>query len=95
MSKRTKIVSIAYGTWAIVFFLIDILGKMFTGHGEFGISAHLWLTLTGMPLSFVSWALPHGSDFGVAVAGLAGIIQWSAISEFWAWWDARTNGSGT
>jgi len=84
MSKSTKIVSITYGAWAIAFFLIAILGKLFTGHGEFGISAHLWLTLTGMPLSFISWALPHGSVYGVAVAGIAGFIQWFAISEFWA-----------
>ena len=95
MSKSTKIVSITYGAWAIAFFLIAILGKLFTGHGEFGISAHLWLTLTGMPLSFISWALPHGSVYGVAVAGIAGFIQWFAISEFWAWWDSRANGNGT
>lgn len=89
MIKRTRNISIAYGVWAAAFFLIAVYGALFSGHGEYGVSAHLWLTLTGMPLSFVSWGLAHGSVLGVAVAGAAGIIQWSAISEFWAWWDRR------
>ena len=95
MNRRTKIVSIAYGAWATAFFLMAVLGKLFAGHGEYGISTHLWLTLTGMPLSFISWALPHGSVYGVAVAGIAGIIQWSVVSEFRARRDSRENGSGT
>lgn len=95
MSRRTKIVGIAYGAWTIAFFLIAVYGALFSDHGEYGLSAHLWLTLTGMPLSFISWAVPHGSVFGVTVAGVAGIIQRGAISEFWVWWDSRTDGSET
>lgn len=89
MSRCTKIVEIAYTAWAVAFFLIAVYGALFSGHGEYGVSAHLWLTLTGMPLSFISWAVPHGSILGVAVAGVAGFIQWGAISEFWVWWDRR------
>ena len=92
MSRRTKIVAIVYTAWALAFFLIAVYGALFSGHGEYGVSAHLWLTLTGMPLSFISWAVPHGSILGVAVAGVAGIIQWGAISEFWVWWDRRIDG---
>lgn len=89
MTRRTNIVGMAYGAWAAVFFLVAVYGAMVADHGELGISAHLWLTLTGMPLSFISWGVPHGSVLGVAVAGIAGTIQWGAISEFWAWWDRR------
>lgn len=78
-------------------FILSVYGALFTGHGEYGISAHLWLTFTGTPLSFISWGFPHGSVLGVAVAGTAGTIQWCAISEFSAWWDRRilkkTNGT--
>jgi hypothetical protein len=85
-------VVLAYTAWVMAFFLIAVYGAFFSGHGEYGVSAHFWLTLTGMPLSFISWAVPHGSILGVAVAGIAGIIQWGAISEFWAWWDRRIEG---
>ena len=94
MTKRTHIVGIAYGAWAMMFLLFAIYGALFADHGEYGISAHLWLTLTGVPLSFVSWFAPHGSVLGVSVAGLAGIVQWGAISEFWASSDRR-KGEGT
>ncbi|MCB1666921.1 MAG: hypothetical protein KDI24_01105 [Pseudomonadales bacterium] len=89
MTKRTRNIAIAYGVWATAFFLVAVYGALFFSHGEYGVSAHLWLTLTGMPLSFVSWGVPHGTALGVAVAGVAGIIQWSAMSEFWACWDRR------
>ena len=89
MTKRTRNIGIAYGVWAMAFFLIAVYGALFSSHGEYGVSAHLWLLLTGMPLSFVSWAVAHGTVPGVAVAGIAGIIQWGALSEFWAWWDKR------
>lgn len=89
MTTRTKIIGIAYSAWAIGFFLIAVYGALFSDHGEYGVSAHLWLTLTGMPFSLLSWGVPHGSVIGVGVAAVAGIIQWGAISELWAWWERR------
>ena len=89
VTDRTKKIAMAYGSWVTVFFLIALYGALFFGHGEYGVSAHLWLTITGMPFSFISWIAPHGTVLGVVVAGVAGIIQWCAISEFWAWWDKR------
>lgn len=62
---------------------IAAYGALFTNHGEFGVSTHLLLTITGLPLSFVSWLIhPHGTVIGSIVAGVAGIIQWCAIAEF-------------
>lgn len=77
-----------YGGWAAALLTIAVLGNAFSGHGEYGISTHLWLTLTGLPLSLLSWYVPHGSVAGVLVAGLVGTVQWAAVAEANARWEA-------
>ena len=47
--------------------------------GDGGVTAHLWLTITGFPSAFLSWLLPHGSLSAVAVAGVLGAIQLIAL----------------
>ena len=90
MKPRTRKVAILYGTWTLLWICVAAYGVLFTAHGEFGVSAHLWLTLTGLPLSFVSWAIhPHGTVAGVVVAGAAGLLQWCAIAELLGRWDDR------
>ena len=66
-----------------------MLGNSFSGHGEYGISTHLLLTITGLPLSLLSWHLPNGSALGVLAAGLIGTIQWSVVAEANARWELR------
>lgn len=70
-----------YGAWAFLLLTIAVLGNSFSGHGEYGISTHLWLTVTGLPLSLLSWLVPNGTVFGVLVAGLIGTAQWTAVAE--------------
>ena len=82
MASCTKKVGIIYGAWVTVFLTIATYGLVFTEHGEYGISAHLWLLLTGMPLSFVSLLFSDASFLSIAIAGVAGIIQWCVIAEF-------------
>lgn len=77
MSRATKRVMLFYGAWVGLWIVLAAYGALFAAHGEFGISAHLWLTLTGLPLSFLSWGLPHGTLIGAVVAGVLGIVQWS------------------
>ena len=90
MKPRTAKVAALYGAWVLSWICIASYGALFNHHGEFGVSAHLWLTLTGLPLSFISWALrPHGTVPGGIVAGVAGLIQWGAIAEVCARWDDR------
>ncbi|MDJ0938482.1 MAG: hypothetical protein QNJ00_01830 [Woeseiaceae bacterium] len=43
--------------------------------GDGGVVAHLALTITGLPSSFVSWFLPHGSLQGVMAAAVLGAVQ--------------------
>ncbi len=64
-----------YGAWAFLSLTIAVLGNSFSGHGEYGISTHLWLTVTGLPLSLLSWLAPNGTVFGALVAGLIGTAQ--------------------
>jgi hypothetical protein len=50
-----------YGLWLFFWLCIVIYSNFFTPYGEAGISAHIWLTITGLPLSLLSWLTPHGS----------------------------------
>ena len=83
----TKKVCLFYGAWVAFWLSIALYGKLFTYHGEFGVSSHFWLNFTGMPLSFISWLVPHGSITGVIVSGVAGCIQWCLVIEL----DERLN----
>lgn len=60
----------------------------FSGHGEYGITTHLLLTATGLPLSLLSWhILPNGSILCVVVAGVIGTVQWCSVAEANARWE--------
>lgn len=88
MHPATKKVAKFYGAWALSLFVIAALGNSFSGHGEYGVSTHLWLTITGLPLALLSWYVPNGTALGVLVAGLIGTIQWAAVAEANARWEA-------
>ena len=88
MHQSAKKIAKWYGAWALAVLMVAALGNSFSGHGEYGISAHLWLTITGLPLSLLSWHLPNGTVLGVLVAGLIGTAQWIAVAEANARWDA-------
>jgi hypothetical protein len=77
-----------YGAWTLALLAIATLGDSFSGRGEYGISIHLWLTVTGLPISLLSWYVPNGTAFGVLVAGLLGTAQWTAVAEVNARWKA-------
>lgn len=88
MHRVSKKVAKWYGTWALTLLSIAVIGNSFSGHGEYGVSTHLWLTVTGLPLSFLSWYVQNGSVLGVLVAGLFGTAQWTAVAEANARWKA-------
>jgi hypothetical protein len=82
MKAGTKTAADLYGAWVLLWVCIALYGVLFSYHGEFGISAHLWLTITGLPRSLLSWhIMPNGSVFGVLVAGAIGLLQWCAVAE--------------
>ena len=88
MHLAAKKVAKFYGAWALALLAIAALGNSFSGHGEYGVSTHLWLTITGLPLSLLSWYVPNGTVLGVLVAGLIGTAQWTAVAEANARWEA-------
>ncbi|MCW8930749.1 MAG: hypothetical protein OQL19_10970 [Gammaproteobacteria bacterium] len=77
----TKKIVLIYGIWFVFWVLLTLYGKYFTNHDEFGVSSHLLLTLTGLPMSIFSWFGPNGTLNGVLLAGTIGLTQWCAISE--------------
>lgn len=82
MMKYTKIVAAIYGIWFLFWLSIASYGALFTNHGEFGVSAHLWLIISGLPNSLFSLSIkPNGSVFAVIVAGVIGLLQWCIIAE--------------
>ncbi len=86
-TSTTKVIKI-YGAWVLVWLALSEYGLLFAEHGEFGVSAHLWLTITGLPLSLLSWLItPHGLFIGAVVAGVIGLAQWSIVAEAIARWD--------
>lgn len=87
MTKTRKVILI-YGVWSLLLLCIALYGAIFTTHGEFGVSTHLWLTITGLPLSLLSWLIkPNGTVLGTLVAGVIGLLQWSAVAEVSTRWD--------
>ncbi len=72
---KARWISAAYLSW-VVFHIVFTIG----GIGDGGVSSHLWLLLTGMPASLISWVSQHGSLCAVLIAGLTGWIQWTAIA---------------
>lgn len=94
MHSATIKVAKLYGAWSIALLAIAALGNAFSGHGEYGISTHLFLTFTGLPLSLLSWYIvPNGTVLCVLVAGLIGTAQWASVAEanarFEAWRQTR------
>lgn len=88
MSLVTKNVITIYAIWVLVWLLVAGYGALFADHGEFGVSSHLWLTISGLPMSLVSWFItPHGTFVGSFTAGILVLIQWGAIAEANAKWD--------
>ena len=88
METGAKKVIQIYGAWVLVWLVIAAYGVLFTGHGEFGVTSHLWLTITGLPLSLISWFItPHGTFIGSLVAGVIGLAQWIAVAEANSRWD--------
>ncbi len=79
---RPSLVAKLYGLWAIACLVGLLIGNLHTGHGEWGISIHLILIATGLPLSLLSLqVVPNGTLLSSGVAGILGLLQWWAIAE--------------
>lgn len=77
-----------YGAWSLLLLAATVLGSAFSGHGEYGITAHILLTITGLPLSLLSLhILPNGGALAVLAAGLIGTAQWVMVAEANARWE--------
>ena len=98
MKRITKKIVKVYGIWVLLWLCVAGYGALFSYHGEFGVSSHLLLTITGLPLSLLSWHVkPNGTVLCVLVAGIIGLVQWGAIVEINArydeWRNSRKNGN--
>lgn len=90
MNTTTKKAATLYGAWVVICVGAAFLGNTFAGHGEYGLSAHFVLTLTGLPFSLMSWRiLPNGSVLATSAAGAIGFVQWLLVAEANARWESR------
>jgi len=87
MPQPAKKVLALYGGWSLLWLAVAAWGNTFSGHGEFGISSHLILAFTGLPLGLLSLHVPNGTILGVAVAGAIGTAQWCAVAELNRRWE--------
>ena len=79
---RPSLVAKSYGLWMISCLVGLLAGNLYTGTGEWGISIHLILIATGLPLSLLSLqVVPNGTLLSSGVAGVLGLLQWWAIAE--------------
>jgi hypothetical protein len=75
--KHIRMAIAMYGAWAFAWVAYGAVGA-----GEAQIGAHLALTLTGIPLSFMSWYLPHASMPAIVVAAGLGLLQWALVTAW-------------
>ena len=88
MHAAAKKVFAYYGAWSLLLIAVTVLGSAFSGHGEYGSSAHLWLIVTGPPLSLRALhVVPNGGALAVLVAGLIGTAQWVLVAEANSRWE--------
>ena len=86
LRRATKIAAGIYGAWCAAAVGLALRG------GEYAISAHLWLMLTGLPSALVSLWLPNASLAGVAGAAFLGFLQWVVLIQIIASWEERMEG---
>ena len=84
-----------YGLWAFAWVSLTVYGQAVLGHGEYGISAHLILVLTGSPLSLFSCSVhPNGGVLATFAAGVIGLFQWCIVAELSARYEAWRKSRG-
>lgn len=71
-----------YAIWVVALIGVAYYGWFVKGIGEYGVSSHLWLVITGLPSSLVSLSAQNGSLKGVALAGVLGLAQWYLILKY-------------
>ncbi len=68
---KSKLFLLLYSGWVLWWLAITYFDV-----GDAGVPGHIWLVITGFPLSLVSLLLPHGLLSSVLAAGILGAIQW-------------------
>ena len=86
--KRHILITVYVIVYVTVFFAAAY-GYYYKSVGEIGVSAHLFLTITGAPFSLISWFLTHGSLKAIFVAGIMGVLQWYLFAKLVAFAERR------
>ena len=78
-----------YSIWIFFWVLVAIFGTTVNGSAEFGLGAWVWLTISGLPLTLLSWHIAaNGSYFAIFMVSAVGLIQWCLVAELNAKFDA-------
>ena len=69
-------VAIGYILWTVFWIAMTI-----SGNADGGVSAFLYLTITGLPFSLLVWyLLPNVGILSLIVMGAIGALQWVLLS---------------
>ena len=89
---RPALVAKCYGLWVALCLAGQAVGELTTGNSEIGIAVHVYLIITGLPLSLGSLqVIPNGSLLASGVAGAIGLLQWWGVARLTEWEDGRKN----
>ena len=78
-----------YSIWVCFWVLVAIYGDTVKNSAEFGLGAWFYLTITGLPLTLLSWQIKaDGSYFCIFMVSAIGLAQWCAVAELNARFDA-------
>ncbi len=76
MKNQVFKIAIGYSLWIILWLVLTL-----SENADGGVSAFLYLTITGLPFSLLGWnILPNGGLLSLIVIGMIGLIQWVLVS---------------
>ena len=78
-----------YSIWISCWVLVAIYGNAVKDSAEFGLGAWFWLTISGLPLTLLSWHIEaNGSYLCIFMVSAIGLVQWCVVAELNAKFDA-------
>lgn len=71
-----------YSLWVGCCVLVALYGDIAKNSAEFGLSAWIYLTISGLPLTLLTWTIEaNGSYLCIFMVSAVGLAQWCTVAE--------------